>query len=44
MYEETIESTSSKALYIPSLKENAQLESLKAGDVKRIIEEVLEPK
>jgi len=43
MYEETAESTHSRALCIPSPRKNeSEKEMLKAFDVKRLIEEVLE--
>ena len=43
MYEEIAKSTHSRALCVPSPRKNkSEKETLKASDVKRLIEEVLE--
>ena len=43
IYEETAESTHSRALYIPSPRKNeSEKETLKASDIKRLKKEVLE--
>ena len=43
MYEETVESTHSRALCVLLPRKNeSEIETLKASDVKRLIEEVLE--